>query len=107
MNDCNQIDRDVRLARLEGKVAALQDDVNELKAELRAFRQALIRELRQNSKDKAARQAVLLQAMQPKTLIPLAIIIVSGIAAASGLAFSWGDFTIGERASHELTTEQP
>jgi len=82
--------------RLEEQVKALAEDVTELKEELRSFRSALMRELRASHKAKEARAQVWLQALQPKTLIPLAIIVVSALAAGSGMVFSWGDFQIGQ-----------
>ncbi len=91
--------QEVRLVRLEEQVKALSNDVAELKEELRAFRAALMRELRAGHKAKEARAKVWLQLLDPKTLIPLAIIVISGVAAGSGMVFSWGDFEIGHQKS--------
>ena len=89
--------QEVRLVRLEEQVKALAEDVAELKEELRAFRHALMKEFRDSRKQRAARAEIWMQVLQPKTLIPLAIIVVSVIAAGSGIAFSWGDFQIGHK----------
>ena len=86
---------EVRLVRLEEQVRALAADVVELKDEMRDFRNALIRELRAGHKARQARTDLWLAILQPKTLIPLSIIVVSLVAAASGLVFSWGDFQVG------------
>jgi len=88
--------QEVRLVRLEEQVKALSEDVAELKTELREFRSALISELRASHQAKQKRTELWLAVLQPKTLIPLAVIIVSVIAATSGLVFSWGDIQIGQ-----------
>lgn len=83
------------MARLEERVGAMASDITELKEELRAFRIALMRELKSQSRAREARLELCHAALQPKSLIPLAIIVVSLIAGASGMMFSWGDFEIG------------
>jgi len=87
--------QEVRLVRLEEQVKALAGDVGELKEELRAFRRAILAELRAHAKAKEARMQLWLALLQPKTLIPLCIIVVSVLAAGSGMAFTWGEFQIG------------
>ena len=86
--------QEIRLVRLEEQVRALSADVVELKEELRQFRRALISELRAAHKAKQARTELWLALLQPKTLIPIAIIVLSLVAAGAGLAFSWGEFSI-------------
>jgi hypothetical protein len=93
--------QEVRLVRLEEQVKALAGDVGELKEELRAFRRAILAELRAHAKAKEARMQLWLALLQPKTLIPLCIIVVSVLAAGSGMAFTWGDFEIGSKSEQE------
>ena len=87
---------EVRLVRLEEQVRALSEDVAELKEDLREFRSALISELRASHQAKQSRTELWMAALQPRTLVPLAVIVVSIVAAMSGLAFTWGDFTVGQ-----------
>jgi len=93
--------QEVRLVRLEEQVKALAGDVGELKEELRAFRRAILSELRSQAKAKEARIQLWREVLQPKTLIPLCIIVVSVLAAGSGMAFTWGDFEIGSKPEQE------
>ena len=94
--------QEVRLVRLEEQVKALAGDVGELKEELRAFRRAILSELRSQAKAKEARIQLWREVLQPKTLIPLCIIVVSVLAEGSGMAFTWGDFEIGSKSEQEI-----
>jgi len=89
--------QEVRMVRLEEQVKALSADVSELKEELRAFRRALVSEIRAQTKARESRMQLWMAVLQPKTLIPLCIIVVSVLAAGSGMAFTWGEFEIGSK----------